>query len=409
MLADIFNNLPGTSVVEFSEKVKALQNQGEKICNLTVGDLNPQYFTIPEGLEKEIIQAFQAKKTNYCQLGGNKNLLFELARYEKDYFNLDYDPSEIVTGTGGRPLIYSFYKTVLNKGEKVINFVPSWNNHNFIYFSDAIEIKIEGREENDFLPDVEKLKEHISDASLIVLNSPLNPTGAILPRELLRNIFTLVVEENKKRRTLHKKELYVFLDAIYHELNFLGNEKGNFVALNPEIRPYLAILDGLTKNFAATGVRLGWMLGPKHVISGMKTFLSHFGAWAATPIQEGLANFLKNRVGLDQYFVQFREKLYARLEMLYQGIMALKKQGFPVDAKKPEGAFYLAIKFAFPGKTDLEIFNFILKKAGVAFIPFKVFGMEHASHWFRASIGSVSLEEIHDVLTNLERLLKSYF
>src|SRR5690606_24128576 len=122
------------------------------------------------------------------------------------------------------------------------------------------------------------------------------------------------------------------------------------VSLRPEMREYTIFIDAISKVFAATGVRVGWSLGPSTILNKMKAILTHVGAWAPMAEQKAVAKFLGNRNAIKKFLEEFKTAIEERLHRIYDGFMELKKEGLPVDAIAPEAAIYLTIKIDLAGK-----------------------------------------------------------
>lgn len=150
---------------EISERIK----QGQKIYNFTIGDFNPEIFPIPEALEEAIIQAYRNKRTNYPPANGIVELRKAVSEFIQRIQGLEYSADSILISGGGRPLIYATYRTVCDRGEKVIYPIPSWNNNHYTHFIEGEHICIQTRHENNFLPTAEELIPHFKDAVLLAL------------------------------------------------------------------------------------------------------------------------------------------------------------------------------------------------------------------------------------------------
>ena len=120
------------------------------------------------------------------------------------------------------------------------------------------------------------------------------------------------------------------------------------------MRSYTIFIDAISKVFAATGVRVGWSFGPATIINKMKAILTHLGAWAPMAEQKAVAYYLGNRGAINKYLAHFKTEIEVRLRTIYEGFMALKKEGFAVDAIAPEAAIYLTIKIDLAGKKTAE-------------------------------------------------------
>src|SRR6185437_14519575 len=111
--------------------------------------------------------------------------------------------------------------------------------------------------------------------------------------------------------------------------------------LRPEMKDYTIFIDGISKAFAATGVRVGWALGPEHVLSKMKAINSHIGAWSPMAEEHATAKFLLQNDAIDEYLDHYKSELSERLQLIYEGFQKLRYQGYPVDACAPQAAIYL--------------------------------------------------------------------
>jgi aspartate aminotransferase len=265
------------------------------------------------------------------------------------------------------------------------------------------------------MPTASDLKPYISDAVLISLCSPQNPTGTTFRKEELEAICDMVIEENK-RRAEGKKKLYVMFDQMYWHLTYGDIRHYNPVSLRPEMRDYTIFIDAISKVFAATGVRVGWGMGPSAVISKMKAILTHIGAWAPMAEQKAVAYYLGNREAIHKYLLHFKSEIEERLRRIYDGFASLKKEGLPVDAIAPEAAIYLTIKIDLVGKTSADgkilatqsdVTAYLLNNAGLAVVPFYAFGAEKNSPWYRLSVGTCKKEEIDEMIGKLRESLIS--
>jgi len=413
-LSELSAILVGSEIVKLGGEIREKIRQGEKIYNFTVGDFDPAVFPIPKELEDAIVEAYRKHFTNYPAAEGNLDLREALGQFMKDRQGLDYTPAEILVAGGGRPLIYSLFRAICDKGDKVIYAVPSWNNNHYANFVEAEHIVIEASKENNFMPSVEQLRPHIKGAVLLALCSPQNPTGTTFTKEDLLAICDLVVQENAQRGEGEKK-LYVMYDQMYSLLTYGKIAHYNPVSLNPAMRPYTIFIDAISKVFAATGVRVGWSMGPAAIIDKMKAIMTHLGSWAPMAEQKAVAGYLSQKENIDAYLTCFRKELEIRLVGLYNGFQQLKTEGYKVDAIAPQGAIYLTVQFNFTGKKaaagkllekQSDVTAYLLDEARLAVVPFYAFGAAASSNWYRLSVGTCKKEEIDFVIKQLREALK---
>ncbi|MFA9214262.1 MAG: pyridoxal phosphate-dependent aminotransferase [Candidatus Methylacidiphilales bacterium] len=406
-------NLIGSEIIKLGNEINQKIKEGQQIYNLTIGDFNPKVFNIPSVLKEYIIEAYRNDETNYPPADGIFELKKAIQNFISKFEHIDFADDEIMVAGGGRPLIYAIYQTIIDKNDKVVYPVPSWNNNHYCHLSEAQKDEIETKAENGFMPTPEEIAPHLNDAVLLALCSPLNPTGTTFKEDQLAQICDLVLAENKKREGI-KKPLYVLYDQIYWMLRTNGIEHYNPITLRPEMKKYTIFVDGISKSLAATGVRVGWSLGPAEIIGKMKSILGHVGAWAPKAEQVATAKFLNNEADLQLFLAELKQKIDIRFSGLYNGFNDLKAKGFPVQIIAPEGAIYLTAKFALLGKTlpngnviktTEDITSFLLNYAQLAVVPFTAFGCPSGTDWYRISIGTLKENEIPDLLTKLENAL----
>lgn len=412
-LSLLAESLVGSEIVKLGNEINQRIARGEKIYNYTIGDFDPKIFPIPKELEDNIVNCYKQGYTNYPPGDGAKDLREAVIAFIGARMGIDYDLAEVQIASGGRPLIYSLFRTLVDEGDKVIYATPSWNNNHYTHMNWGQHCCVVATPENNFMPTAADIAPHISGAALICLCSPQNPTGTTLDKTKLEKICQLVLEENNRRGDKEKK-LYVMYDQMYWMLTFGNVQHVNPVSLVPEMKDYTIFVDGISKTFAATGVRVGWGLGPAKVIGKMKAFLSHIGAWSPMAEQKATALFLNNTSAVDAYLSTFKKKIEERLQYIYNGFQALKEKGFPVEAIAPQAAIYLTIKIDLRGRivegkplaTQAAVTDYILSEAKLAIVPFSCFGASSESSWYRISVGTCSMDDLAIVFQQLERALE---
>lgn len=412
-LSVLAETLIGSEIVKLGGIIKEKIRQGQEIYNYTIGDFDSIQFPIPTALKNEIIKAYNDGYTTYPAADGEAVLRNAVAGFIEKNEGLHYEPNEILIAAGGRPLIYAVYRAIVDKGDKVIYPVPSWNNNHYVHFTEAVHVQIEATRENNFMPTAAQIKPHIKEATLIAVCSPLNPTGTTFKKEELEAICDLVIEENKRRKPDEKK-LYLMYDQIYWTLTYGDTRHYNPVSLRPQMKEYTIFIDGISKAFASTGVRVGWALGPATIIAKMKAINSHVGAWAPMAEQNAVAKFLTQQEEVQNFLTHFKEEISYRLSEIYKGFIQLKNEGHPVDAIAPQAAIYLTIQIALAGKragqTQLnnqqDVTEYILNEAGLAIVPFNAFGADKQSNWYRLSVGCCKKEDIPKMLGKLKAALQ---
>ncbi len=410
-------SLIGSQILKVAGEIREIVAQGRTVCNLTVGDFSPAEFPIPGGLRDRIIEALRRGETNYPPSAGLPVLRESIRALYRERLGLDYPlPSVLVTG-GARPGIYATFRVLCDPGDRVVFPVPSWNNDYYCHMVGARAVPVATSPATEFLPTRDMLELPIRGARMLSLNSPLNPTGTCFEPGQLAGICDLVLEENARRERAGRQErpLYLMYDQVYWMLTFGATRHIHPVELRPEIAPYTIYIDGISKPFASTGLRVGWVVGPEDLVGRESDFLGHVGSWAPRPEQLATAELLRSGDEIDAYHRVMKRGVEARLDRLYAGLMELKARGLRADAFPPQGAMYLSARFDLIGRTgpdgrvfrtNEDIRRYLLHEAGFAAVAFQAFGVREDTGWFRLSVGAVSLEQIDQVLPRVAQALE---
>jgi aspartate aminotransferase len=416
-LSHLSETLIGSEIVKLGGEIREKIRQGETIFNFTVGDFDPQIFPIPKELEEDIIDAYRQHFTNYPAAEGNLDLRESIAHFIKEREGLSYTTDEILVSCGGRPLIYSLFRVIADKGDKIIYAVPSWNNNHYTHFVSAEHAVIETDPENNFMPSAADIRPHIKGATLLCLCSPQNPTGTTISRKDLEEICDMVLAENSSREE-NEKKLFVMYDQMYWHLTYGDIRHYDPVSLRPAMKPFTIYIDAVSKVFAATGVRIGWAFGPAEIILKMKSILGHIGAWGPMAEQKATARFLLKKEKIDEFLLRFKSSVEERLHAIYDGFMRLKNEGYLVDAITPQAAIYLTIKIDLAGKKTAEgktltrqsdVTAYILNEAKLAVVPFSAFGAAKNSPWYRLSVGTCHLKDIESMIMQLRKAMQKIY
>jgi len=405
-LSDIGNNIVGSEIIKISQRIKEF-SKTKTVANLTIGDFDSKKWPIPSKLKELIEFYYQENFTNYPNSQGELVLRESVSKYLETEYNLKYSPDEILIGGGVRPLIYTVYKGTVNQGESVIYPVPSWNNNHYSFLHGANKKEIECKPENSFFPTVSDIENSIDDStSLICICSPQNPTGRVIPSETLKGICEVIVKENKLRATyVNSRPIYLFFDQIYSDLT----DKELFthpLYVCPEIKDYLICADGISKSLSATGIRVGWIFGPKEIIGKLTEIFSHIGAWAPKPEQNAVATFLNEyKQEHINHITQVREEFEYISSEICNKFNELKTKGFRVDYQKPEGGIYISVFFDYSKyfSTSEDYVNYLIDTCGLGIVPFEFFGSKQNKGWFRISLGNINRENLQDVLNIIQK------
>ena len=408
-LSRLGGKLEPSGILKVAAEIRAMQAAGRDVCDLTVGDFDSKYFPIPEKLREATKAALDAGATNYPPAAGLPTLREAVRRFYARHLGLDYPLDSVLIAAGARPLIYALMRVVVEEGDTVAYPAPCWN---YPFYADIMNAQGEAiicAPEDAFQPKPGALDAAIRKASLLIVNTPLNPTGTVTPRAAVLKLSEAIVRENEEREKRGVRPIYLMYDHIYWMLSF-GVEHVTPCGLVPEMAKYTILIDGMSKAFAATGLRVGWAFGPTDIIAKMNIMLMHMGGWAPKPEQTASAVMLDDDDAILKYHAVLKPALERRLNGLHQGFQKLKAQGHEVDSIEPKGAIYVSARVHPFGKkaangqeirNNEDVRRFLLEEAGFGVIPFQAFGVPGDTGWMRLSVGSVSEAQIESGLLRL--------
>jgi aspartate aminotransferase len=396
-------------ILDIAASVRARRARGLVVRDFTLGDFAAPAIRMPELMRQGFSRALAAGQTSYGPPDGITDLRRAIARLYRPQFDIEADGETVLVQGGARPLLYAAYRTLVEPGEVVIDPVPSWNNVAYCRLVGARRIEVPTLAEQGFLPRAADLQPHLAQARLLVLSSPLNPTGTMYRQAELDEITNLVVAENHRRtQSGAQRMLYLLWDQVYWQLAF----ERPFVhplALHPELRRWTIVVDAASKAYACTGVRVGWCVAPVELRARMSQLLSHVGSWAPTPAQMALLHLLEHPSEAAVYLGGLRRTLQGRTRALTDGLRRLRAAGWDVDVIEPEAGMFVAARLgpeASPGDGgDDRLRERLLCDAGVAVLPLSAFGMPAPGGWFRFSVGAITRAEIDRAVESLPAAL----
>ena len=410
-LSEMANGMERSRILSIAASVRAMIAEGKSVAPFTVGDFSPAQFDVPSYLTDAIIESVNHGDTNYPPAAGLPELREALSNWMIHRYDLDVGSEGIIVGSGARPVLYASFRLFLEPGDGLAHGVPAWNNHYYVHLNDAIDIPLMGTPESRFLPTAETISQHIEHIRVLILNSPLNPTGTCFTRGELLSICELIVKENSARKSSGKKPIILVYDQVYSTMTAAGVEHVHPVQVCPEIFDYTITLDAISKSLTGTGLRLGWMALPPSLAAPVIALIGHMGAWPARPIQKAAAKLYNKPSTLEDFFVDLDQRIYKRMSALKNGLDKLNRYG--VSYVEPEGGIYLSTHFdifdIIGCETNEEIRVWLLEEAGVAVVPFQAFGLEQDSGWFRISIGAVSVDDIVQAMDRLAQALRNAY
>ena len=316
--------LEASATLAVTAKAKELRRAGRPVISFGAGEPD---FTSPPAAFEAARDAMDRGETHYTVGSGILELREEVCRYYRERFGLDYEPSQVLVGSGAKPLVYTAFGSILDPGDEVIVFAPAWVSYvEQIRLCGGKEVAVETAETN-FVPDMRALEAALSPRTkALLINSPCNPTGVVYDAPLLRELASFA----------EKHDLWILFDEIYERLTYGDVKHENIVAVAPQARERTILFNGVSKTFAMTGWRIGYALGPKLPLSKMSAFQSHLTSSACSISQWAALGALK---GGREYVRTMHEAFDERRNFIVERLRAMPHISFV----EPQGAFFVFV------------------------------------------------------------------
>ncbi len=366
-------SLPPFIAMEVLERAQELEKQGEHVIHLELGEPD---FPTPTCVREAAWKALQDGRTKYTHSLGVWELREAIAEHYARRYRVRVSPEQILVTTGTSPAMWLLFSAILESGDQVVLTNPHYACYpNFIRFAGGQPSFVLVRERDGFQLDPHAVQQQTGERTKAVLiNSPANPTGAVLPGTSLQNLADL--------------GLLVISDEIYHGLTYEGEEHSIL-----EYTDHAVVLNGFSKAYAMTGWRLGYVIVPRPLIRPLQKMHQNFFISASDFVQRAALAALEGA----QAEVEKMRQIYDERRLYV--VESLRRIGF-VISREPQGAFYvLADATAFAGDSYRLAFD-ILEQAKVAVTPGIDFGSEAEGH-IRFSYAN-SLENIREAVRRLE-------
>lgn len=355
-------------------RAQALEAGGREIIHLEIGQ--PDVPTFPN-VAQAGIEAIQEGFTRYTPSAGMPELRKAIAEDAGQRRGMTIDPSQVVVGPGAKPLLFFPTLALVRPGEEVIYPDPGFPTYPaMIEVAGGVPVPVPLREENDFSFDLEAFDRRVSDKTrLIVLNSPSNPTGGVMPLEALEHVAAVAIE----------RDIWVLSDEIYSRLVY-GAPAPSIAAL-PGMAERTIICDGFSKTYAMTGWRLGFGVMPGPLAEKVGLLLTHSVGCTASFTQVAGIEAVQGPQEMVEAVVA---EYLRRRDVLVQGLNAIPG----VSCRTPQGAFYVFPNITGLGKPSDWLANYLLEEAGVALLPGTSFGPQGEGYLrlcFANSLGNIEI------------------
>lgn len=375
-------------MAKLSRELKAL---GKDIIDLSLGEPD---FRTPQHIVEAAIQAMQDGFTKYPPVAGFPDLRLAITEKFKRDNHLDYTPDQVMVGTGAKQCLANAILSIIDDGDEVIIPAPFWVTYaDLVKLADGIVVQVNGTFQHDFKISASELEKVItSKTKLFIFSSPCNPTGSIYSFEELKALAE-VFERHPN--------IYIISDEIYEYINFEGPHES--IAQFESIRDRVIIINGLSKGFAMTGWRLGYMAGPKNIITACEKIQSQFTSGPNSITQKAAVAALKGDM---QPTLDMKESFRERRDYLVQALSNIP--GLKVN--NPPGAFYVFPDIThFLNKGEIQsaedLCMYLLDKGGVSCVTGDAFGEPHC---IRISYAT-SLDLLKEAVKRLEQAFAAIY
>ena len=390
-LSDRLNRLAPSATLAMSQRSGEMMAQGINVINMSVGE--PDFMT-PDYVKEAGKRAIDDNFSKYSPVPGYLSLRTAIANKLKRENNLNYSASEVIVGTGGKQGVCNTILALVNPGDEVIIPAPYWVSYpQMVKLAGGEPVIVPAGIEQDFKVTANQLKAAItSRTKLIILCSPSNPTGSVYTKGELEALAKIVLEHN---------DLFVLSDEIYEHINYIGCHTS--IAACEGMKERTIICNGVSKAYAMTGWRLGWVAAPEWIIKGLNKLQGQYTSGTSSVSQMAALAAYEG----DQGCVEDFRKAFLRRRDL---IVSLAKEVSGLEVNVPEGAFYLFPKCSsYFGKTDgkhvvnnsTDFALYLLEEGHVAIVAGDAFG---SPDYFRMSYAT-SDDNIIEALSRIKEVL----
>ena len=394
-IADRMAQIQPSPTLAINTKAKALRAAGVDVISFGVGEPD---FDTPEHICQAAAEAIREGFTRYTPVGGIEELKDAIVAEFQNGYGLSYGRDEIVVSCGAKHSLYNLVQVLFDPGDEILIPAPYWVSYpDIVRLAEAIPVIVPTREADEFKLRPEALEEVITAKSkALILNSPSNPTGATYTREELEKLAPVIL----------KNRLLVISDDIYYRILFKGQPWVRLAMLGDDLKKQTLIINGVSKTYAMTGWRIGYLAAPAEVVAAVTRIQSQSTSNPTSIAQKAALAALSGPqdcvMRMVAEFEKRRDHMLRRLEAL-PGVHAIK----------PTGTFYLFANFSsYYGRTydgqniqgSLDLSTYLMDKAHLAVVPGVAFGEDSCLRLsYAVSMAQIDqgLDRISEALSHL--------
>ena len=374
ILSTRIRSISESMTLKMSERALALKKSGKKVYNLTAGELP---FFPPEEFVQYITQELGSINSyHYSPVAGISDLRNKIMNLHQETRNILFsdvrEDMDCLVCNGGKHALANFFATILNPGDEVILIAPYWTSYpEQIKAYGGKPVVLETTQSDYFSPDIKDIEKAInSQTKAIIVNSPHNPTGTHYSSNWMEQFANMMENYSK---------IIIVSDEIYYLLNYQGTTPSYYYQINPQLLEQTVIIDGISKFFASTGLRLGWAIAPQMLVKGMSCFQAQTTSGTNTLIQRGLLNVQLPLI--ENYLKPIKKHLNANASMLKDIYSSYGLENFWYQ---PTSAFYYLMDFSHTKHVKTgedcsgKISEHLLDEYGIVTAPGGAFGISNA-------------------------------
>jgi aspartate aminotransferase len=359
-LAARITKIKPSATLAVNAKAQEMRAQGREVVSLAVGEPD---FATPEHVTEAMKKALDQGYTRYTAVPGLPEVREAVAGYFNRHYQAGAESEQVMVSNGGKQCLFNLLQVLLDPGDEVLIPAPYWVSYpDMTALAGGNPVIVPASAENGFELTIDELEKKVSSGTkILILNSPSNPTGQVYSRHKLEEIFDWAVS----------RDIFVISDEIYDRLVYPPAEPASLSRIWDRAEENLAVVNGLSKSFATTGLRAGFVLAGEHIIKAMSKLQGQSTSNVCSPVQKGMQAALE---GGEEFVERMRESLGKRRDMAMQKI-----KDWPGSVcVQPQGAFYLFPRLdacpsaGWPG--SVSICERILEETGVAVVPGEAFG-----------------------------------
>ena len=360
-LAKRVGRLSPSPTMAVSEEAKRLRSEGRKVVDFSIGEPD---FNTPDNIKGRGHRAIDENFTRYTSAPGIQDLREAVVDKYRHQYGVDYSVPEVVVSCGAKHTLFNLAFVLFEEGDEVLLPVPYW-----VTFPEqfkmvgAVPVEVMTREEDDFVLKASALEAKVTSRTrAMVVNTPNNPTGAVIPAEEMDRIVDLALD----------RELMIIFDECYEFFVFDGNKHTSLAQYADRAKHVSLLVNTASKTYAMTGWRIGYLLAPREIAKSVSNVQSHSANPASVSQKAALESILGNQDSVPQMIAEYERRRRYVVERL-NGMAGL-------SCANPGGAFYafpnISSYFGSEVRNSVEFSTWLLRQSGVAVVPGSAFGME---------------------------------